>query len=352
MTRIDRNKALVRHIVRMGVVASQKELGVKMGYENESYFSQIINEKVETPKDFISKLKSIVPDLNVEWLETGHGNMLTSTPEYVDYEEVGEKKITDITLLSAEDEVEVDIDTLMREWHTLPENFAKIIGEDITYVRACNGKLKPRHIIALQKHYGVEVVDRYAKYKGGIKAEITEAIPITSEAVTSDANTDIAKYVEENSSELETIDPTKMLFDANVSVAERIKRTSMLPTYQPDDVVFIRFIEDKNKIVDGEVYYFNCKNRPTMVRLVKFEGEDKLRLVAKNSQYGDIIIERSDIINVGEVVALFRMTFGDQYSEMEALRRKKDSHLERMMEMLERSAEQQSKLIDHICREK
>ena len=72
MKRVDRNKILVRHIVSLGLAASQKDLGVKMGYENESYFSQIINEKVETPKDFILKLKNILPNLSEAWLLTGN----------------------------------------------------------------------------------------------------------------------------------------------------------------------------------------------------------------------------------------------------------------------------------------
>ena len=149
------------------------------------------------------------------------------------------------------------------------------------------------------------------------------------------------------------------MLDGNVSLAEKIKRTSMLPTFQPDDVVFIRFLEDKQKIVDGETYYFDCKNRPTMVRLVKFEGEDKLRLIAKNPQYADIIIDRDDVTNVGEVVAMFRMTFGDQYSELEKLRResnkereKKDAQIDRMLKMMQAQGEQQSKLIDYITKEK
>ena len=194
-----------------------------------------------------------------------------------------------------------------------------------------------------------------------IKEEIeeVESFPVLPEEVTTSPNTDIVKYVEENGSELETINPNQLLNDAKVDVAERIKRTSMLPTFQPDDTVFIRFIKDKMKIVDGETYYLDCKNRPTMIRLVKFEGSDKLRLIAKNSQYGDIVIERTDIINIGVVVALFRMTFGDQYSELEALRRekdaereKKDSQIDKMLEMMQAQGEQQSKLIDYITKDK
>ena len=300
--------------------------------------------------DKIESIHRAFPDLNMDWLITGHGNMLTSTPEYVDYEEVGEKKMIDITLLSAEDEVEVDIDTLMREWHTLPENFAKIIGEDITYVRACSGKLKPRHIIALQKHYGVEVVDRYAKYKGGVKTEITEAIPMLPSEIATEPEQDIRAYIESSGSELERVNPTQLLRHADV--AEKILHTSMFPTFQPEDIVFVRFIPHAMQIVDGNTYYIDSKTYPTLIRRVKLEGDSHLRLIAQNKQFADILMPRADINNLGAIVGLLRMNFGNQYDEMEELRHKKDSHLERMMEMLERSAEQQSKLIDHICRER
>lgn len=79
MNRIDRYKILVRYIVSNGLASSQKDLGRKMGYNNESAFSQIINEKVSCPKDFSQKLKAIVPDLNLDWLETGAGDMLGRT---------------------------------------------------------------------------------------------------------------------------------------------------------------------------------------------------------------------------------------------------------------------------------
>lgn len=206
--------------------------------------------------------------------------------------------------------------------------------------------------------FDAETIDEMRKE---IKEEIeeVESFPVLPEDVSTSPNTDILKYVEENGSELETINPNQLLLGAKVDVAERIKRTSMLPTFQPEDTVFIRFIKDKMKIVDGETYYLDCKNRPTMIRLVKFEPDGKLRLIAKNSQYGDIVIERSDVINIGVVVALFRMTFGDQYSELEELRRekeaereKKDSQIDKMLEMMQAQGEQQSKLIDFITKEK
>lgn len=83
MNRIDRNKILVRHIVSSGLATSQKDLGLKLGYSSESAFSQVINEKVDYPKDFIERLQRIIPALNVDWLLTGSGDMLSSQPTIV-----------------------------------------------------------------------------------------------------------------------------------------------------------------------------------------------------------------------------------------------------------------------------
>ena len=289
-----------------------------------------------------AKLEGILtayPQLNRTWLLTGEGEMLITDTA---------PRIEDVSIVRADEEVEVDIDSLMRTWHTTPENFANIIGETIDFVRSCNGKLLPRHIIKLQDHFGVAVVDKYTKYAKTQEVEVVESFPVLPEAVTTSPNTDIVKYVEENGAELETINPNQILTDAKVDVVELIKRTSMLPTFQPDDRVFIRFIKDKIKIVDGETYYLDCKNRPTMIRLVKFEGCDKLRLIAKNPQYGDIIIERSDIINIGVVVALFRMTFGDQYAEIEAIRRHKDEQLEERHQQINNFIDIQREMIAEI----
>lgn len=181
-----------------------------------------------------------------------------------------------------------------------------------------------------------------------IKGEIIEeeSIPMLPAEVSTEPEVDIRGYIEEYGSELERVNPSEMLKHADL--VEKILHTSMLPTFQPDDKVFIRFMPDKAKIVDGNTYYIDSKTYPTLIRRVKFEGENKLRLIAQNRQFGDIIMDRGDILNIGTIVGLLRMNFGNQYDEIEAVRRKKDEHLERMMDMLERKEDQQSKLIDFI----
>lgn len=75
MTKLERIKILINILIFNGHAESQKDFGIKMGYENESYFSQIINGKVNLPKNFIEKLKSIEPRVNEEWIDEGTGEM-------------------------------------------------------------------------------------------------------------------------------------------------------------------------------------------------------------------------------------------------------------------------------------
>ena len=83
MNKIDRYKIFIRYAKDCGIISSQKDLGEKLGYTNESSFSQVINEKVKIPDNFNEKLKSLVPLLNIEWLESGKGEMLLHTPQII-----------------------------------------------------------------------------------------------------------------------------------------------------------------------------------------------------------------------------------------------------------------------------
>lgn len=330
---------------------SFNKLAKEIGLTSPQTFYDIKAGKHGISKELAEKIQARYLNISEAWLLTGNGEMLVA--------ENSTARITEMVVVRSTEEIAVDIEALQNDLNITTSQLATIINDSEAHLLKCQGKLLPRHIAALELNYGEERISKYVTLPNeGTQVEVVESFPVLPEEVTTSPNTDIVKYVEENGSELETINPNQLLNDAKVDVAECIKRTSMLPTFQPDDTVFIRFIKDKMKIVDGETYYLDCKNRPTMIRLVKFEGCDKLRLIAKNSQYGDIVIERTDIINIGVVVALFRMTFGDQYSELEALRRekdaereKKDSQIDKMLEMLGKQNEQQSKLIDYITKD-
>ena len=177
--------------------------------------------------------------------------------------------------------------------------------------------------------YPAEVVEE-------IKAEVVEEIekemivPIVPREVAANAETNIKEYIEDNASELEHFDPRKIT--ASVDGAERICTTSMFPTFQPHDIVFVKFLKDKTRITDGKIYYFDTHTHPTMIRLVKKLDNGHLRLIALNARYGDIIIGFDQITNIGEIKGMYRETFSDQYAEMEEIRRRKDAQVDKLLD--------------------
>ena len=227
-----------------------------------------------------------------------------------------------------------------------------------------NGRrdIKQEHIDLLAAYYGQNTIESYivseevkevfcapqarqiqasiipAEVVEEVKAEIEEAesVPIVPE----EPGFNIKEYIEKNEDELERINPSKLLQGAEL--AEKILGASMLPTFAPGDIVFARFLPDKNHLIDGKTYYFDLKNRPTMIRTVKIEG-DTLRLVALHPNFGDVIIHKNDVLNVAKIIGLLRMTFGDQYSEIEAIRTKKDQQIERLIEHIGHSMAEISK---------
>ena len=170
-----------------------------------------------------------------------------------------------------------------------------------------------------------------------------ESVPILSEDLTTATDINIRSYIEENGDELERINPSQMLQQADL--AEKVMRASMLPTFAPGDIVFIRFMKDKAKLIDGDTYYFDLKSLPTMIRKVKFEDDNKLRLIAQNPAYADIVTDRANIVSVARIVGLLRLTFTDFYSDVEEARKRKD---EQISDLIHTHASQVEKFIEHI----
>ena len=71
-----RYKFLLTYLIGIGIAPTQQDIGRLLGYNNPSAFSQVITGAKPMPREFNSKLKSIYPNLNVDWLETGEGEML------------------------------------------------------------------------------------------------------------------------------------------------------------------------------------------------------------------------------------------------------------------------------------
>lgn len=64
----DRIKVTIQMLIGFKLANNQEGIGKKIGYDNKSYFSQIINNKVSLPNDFLEKLASLDSRIPKEWL--------------------------------------------------------------------------------------------------------------------------------------------------------------------------------------------------------------------------------------------------------------------------------------------
>lgn len=64
----DRIKVAIQILIGLKVSSNQEDVGKKLGYNNKSYFSQIINGKVSLPNDFLENLVALDSRIPKEWL--------------------------------------------------------------------------------------------------------------------------------------------------------------------------------------------------------------------------------------------------------------------------------------------
>ena len=178
--------------------------------------------------------------------------------------------------------------------------------------------------------------------------EKAESVPYVPSRIANNIQVgDIQEYLEKRGDELERIKPGDLV--GNPDSAERIRKTSMSPTFIPGDVVFVQFLDNIKNITDGQIYYFKMATRPTMIRRVKIEG-NQLRLIADNPNFGDIITSFDEIVNVADITGMFRSSFGNQYAEVEAVRAKKEQQIDNLIEQLSSSMKEISKQGDRTDR--
>lgn len=78
MTDLQKIKISIGILTALGFAKNQKEVGVLMGYDNESSFSQVVNGKVPIPSNFIKKLRLLSKEVDVFWESDFNNNQEVS----------------------------------------------------------------------------------------------------------------------------------------------------------------------------------------------------------------------------------------------------------------------------------
>lgn len=74
----ERLKMVLAYLKSQGFGETNKDLMAKLGYRNESSFSQVIGGKAAISNPMQEKLKLLAPEINLAWLMEGTGEMIIS----------------------------------------------------------------------------------------------------------------------------------------------------------------------------------------------------------------------------------------------------------------------------------
>ena len=271
----------------------------------------------------------------------------------------------------------IDIKALMFDMSLSQRQLAEIMNtsqSEVSQIANANRRILRKHIDGLIEHFGEEVVSRYrisdvhqlerpnsniVEAEEVVEEDMMNAtkednsIPVLSDEILSRRNLDIYKYVQNNGSELASIDPRSLVEGAEFAM--EILKDSMSPDIAQGDIVFLKFLPKTAKLHSGSIYFIDTPAYAGVIRDVYIEGAT-MTLRARNPKYGDIVLDmETDHISAANIIGIFRKNFTSSYSQMEAVRQKKDEQIDqflatntKLIEEIQRRGERVDKLIDKL----
>lgn len=127
----------------------------------------------------------------------------------------------------------------------------------------------------------------------------------------------------------------------------------MEPEIRAREAVLVRLLPRDTPIVPGDMYFFDLPSGG-VIRYAEKEENGKLHLVARNSAYGDIVIDKSEVQSMAMVVQILRTprSMSHKESVVTELLFNKDRHLDRLLEEMGKSGERERMLIEYLTKDK
>lgn len=294
---------------------------------------------------------------------------------------VAQYEINSVEEIDSE-ETKINLKALIGDYSLTQTDIANILGEPQSVVSAlANGKRKPmkRHIDALVAHFGQETIDAYTIPDRPILGIPTEAeVTILSPDTVEEMRQEIKEEIEAEEIKKTIVLPSSIIRDPEIDIRAEVKAGNLdeyakptqdiLPLHQGkvytycDDMepeiragepVLVRLLPSGIPIVPGEMYFVDMPSGGK-IRYVEKEEEGKLYLKARNTAYGDIVIERSEVQSLWSVVLILRTPRSMNMREATAQEMlvNKDRHLDRLLDQMEKGGERERMLIEQILGKK
>lgn len=272
----------------------------------------------------------------------------------------------------------VDIKTLAFDKGLSQRKLADIMGtnqSEVSQMYNRNRRLMKKHIDALIDYFGEDTINQYLihdKPFEGVAQDATVTIlsPETIEEIKEEVKEEVLKTT--------VVLPAEIIRDPDINIKKELKAGNLQEYAQPvqdtlpegcikvytycDDMepeiravepVLVRLLPSGIPVVPGEMYFVDMPSGGK-IRYVEKEVEGKLYLKARNSAYGDIIIDRSEVQSLWSVVLILRTPRSMSMKEATAqeLLANKDKHLDRLLEQLDKGGDRERMLIEHLLNNK
>lgn len=254
MNKIQRLKDIIHFAKKQGIVDLNKEFGVLLGYQKDSILSSMLGGSRDIPQNMGRKIKSsILPNLNLEWWETGKGGML---------EQGNVTAINNGTVSGT-----------MTTAHTIINN-------------------APASPITTEEVGEVE------------EPEEVEAIPVVPRSIYTEPNVNILEYVQNNDVQMSPRIHQLSQYD----LCYMVVNDEMAPYICAGDRIYLwAYPEGKErKIIDGRVYSVDTKLNGVLTRQL-YKTDKGFLAKSFNPRYADEVLEWEDIYRVYRIVGVLRM---------------------------------------------
>lgn len=254
MNKIQRLKDIIHFAKKQGIVDLNKEFGVLLGYQKDSILSSMLGGSRDIPQNMGRKIKSsILPNLNLEWWETGNGAML---------EQGNVTAINNGTVSGT-----------MTTAHTIINN-------------------TPASPLPKEEAGDVE------------EPEELEEIPVVPRSIYTEPNVNILEYVQNNDVQMSPRIHQLSQYD----LCYMVVNDEMAPYICAGDRIYLwAYPEGKErKIIDGRVYSVDTKLNGVLTRQL-YKTDKGFLAKSFNPRYADEVLEWEDIYRVYRIVGVLRM---------------------------------------------
>lgn len=271
---------------------------------SNGYFT---NLKGEVGYKICKKIAKSYPDLNIEWLQTGEGEMLKVPATVTMFNPSAEEA------QAAGESIDLSI---------VPTELVDKIREEVIAEMETSGEVVP-----------------------------IEQPPLVPDKIVRDPNVTVLDWVDDpdNDHSQNAFNFAKILRRTKCLI--QMDNNAMAHALHQGDILFLKPFAEDSEIIDGEIYGIETKARGILIRFLYDDGDYYLTRPKNTREFGDIRILKTDVIKKYHIVfhgSTHLSSLPDNEGEMAKQLGQQSEYISSLIGQLDKAGTRQDKLIEMI----